>query len=154
PRYSDYLASLSEGRTAGECQTADEGEPATESNIEGPFYRPGAPFRTRLYDDGEPGRVLVISGTVVARNGRPLAGALLDSWQASAAGRYDSDDPRTPPKPDAFRLRGKVKTDREGKYQFETVWPSPYQVGPDQTRPAHIHLKVSHNAYRALTTQI
>src|SRR5262245_44718247 len=93
PRYSDYLVQADKG---------NEVEPATEDNIEGPFYRPGAPFRTKLYDEGEKGDVLVISGTVVARNGRPLADALVEVWQASAAGRYDNDDPDNPPPKDFF----------------------------------------------------
>lgn len=72
-------------------------ESATEDNIEGPFYRPGAPMRTTLFDPGEKGEVLRVSGTVVARNGRPLAEALIEVWQATAARRYDNDDPRHPP---------------------------------------------------------
>src|SRR5262249_48919837 len=125
-----------------------------EDNIEGPFFREGAPFRTVLYDKGEKGDVLVISGTVVARNGRPLADAVLEVWQATADGRYDNDDPRKPPKKDEFRLRGRLKTDKEGKYQFETVRPAPYQIGPDQYRPAHIHIKVHCEGYQSLTTQL
>jgi catechol 1,2-dioxygenase len=144
PKYSDYVAHLDKG---------NEIEPATEDNIEGPFYRAGAPFRTKLYDDGEKGEVLVISGTVVARNGRPLAGALLEIWQASAEGRYDNDDPGHPPAKNEFRLRGRLKTNKEGRYEFETIRPAPYQIGPDRYRPAHIHVKVHQEGYKSLTTQ-
>src|SRR5262249_25711653 len=119
PRYSDYVAFADKG---------NEVEAATEDNIEGPFYRPNAPMRTKLYDKGEKGVVRVVSGKVVSRNGRPLWGALIEVWQASADGRYDNDDPANPPKKDEFHLRGRLKTDEEGKYQFETVRPAPYQI--------------------------
>jgi catechol 1,2-dioxygenase len=144
PKYSDYVALLDKGH---------EVEPATEDNIEGPFYRPGAPFRTKLYDDGEKGDVLVISGSVVARNGRPLAGALLEIWQASADGRYDNDDPDNPPAKNVFHLRGRLKTDEKGRYEFETVRPAPYSIGQGRYRPAHIHLKIHHEGHKSLTTQ-
>jgi catechol 1,2-dioxygenase len=145
PKYSDYLVLLDKGR---------ETEPATEDNIEGPFFRADAPFRTTLYEKGEKGDVLVISGTVVSRNGRPLEGALLEIWQASADGRYDNDDPNHPPAKNEFRLRGRLKTNKDGSYQFETVRPSPYRIGARQYRPAHIHVKVHHEGHRSLTTQL
>jgi catechol 1,2-dioxygenase len=144
PKYSDYVALLDKGH---------EIEPVTEDNIEGPFYRAGAPFRTKLYDEGEKGDVLVISGTVVARNGRPLTGALLEIWQASAEGRYDNDDPDHPPGKNEFHLRGRLKTDEKGRYEFETVRPAPYSIGQGRYRPAHIHVKVHHEGHKSLTTQ-
>jgi protocatechuate 3,4-dioxygenase beta subunit len=148
-RYADYLPLLDDSKNAALAE-----EPLTERNMEGPFYRAGAPFRNKLYDDGEPGKVLVVSGSVVSRNGRPLADAVLDLWQASAAGRYDNDDARNPPKRDEFKLRGKVKTDKDGKYSFETIWPAAYGLGGNVFRPAHIHLKVNHEGHKTLTTQI
>jgi catechol 1,2-dioxygenase len=148
-RYSDYVVALADEQGAAPVE-----EPLTARNMEGPFYRAGAPFRSKLYDDGEPGRVLVVSGKVVSRNGRALADAILDLWQASDAGRYDNDDPRNPPKQNEFRLRGKVKTDPEGRYEFETIWPAPYAIGGGHYRPAHIHLKVTHEGHKPLTTQI
>ena len=48
---------------------ADQVVAATEKDIEGPFYRDGAPMRSILFDKGEKGEVLVVTGTVVA----PLA---------------------------------------------------------------------------------
>jgi protocatechuate 3,4-dioxygenase beta subunit len=156
PQYAEYLLQRDkQEKTDKPVKDKKEEElKPTESNIEGPFYRAGAPSRAKLYDKGEPGKVLVVSGTVVARNGRPLAGVVLDLWQASAAGRYDNDDPQKPPKKNEFHLRGKIKTDKQGKYQFETVWPAPYQVGEGMFRPSHIHVKVSHEGYKALTTQL
>jgi protocatechuate 3,4-dioxygenase beta subunit len=144
PTYADYL------KDAGRAQ---ELEPVTDSNIEGPFYRPGAPFRTKLYQEGDNGDVVLISGTVVARNGRPIPGAVLDVWHTSSFGRYDNDDPEHPPAEDEFRFRARIRTDAQGRYQFETIRPGHYKITPTQYRTAHIHLKVQADGYQPLTTQ-
>ncbi len=143
--YSDYLIYL---------RPDEEELDATDKDIEGPYYRNGARFRSTLFDKGAKGERLVVSGTVVARNGRPLKNAVIDIWQCNADGRYDNDDPRHPPKKDQFVLRGKVKTNDKGEYQFTTIKPVPYGIGEGQFRPAHIHLKASREGYAALTTQI
>jgi protocatechuate 3,4-dioxygenase beta subunit len=144
-RYGDYLVYDKPGEDA---------LPATDKDIEGPFYRDGAPLRTTLFEKGEKGDVLVVSGKVVARNGRPLAGVLLDVWQCNADGKYDNDDPNHPPNKDQFVLRGRLKTNENGEYEFTTIRPVPYPIGENQYRPAHIHLKASLEGYEALTTQI
>jgi catechol 1,2-dioxygenase len=143
--YSDYLVYLRPG---------EEDLDATEKDIEGPYYREGAPFRSTLFEKGAKGERLVVAGTVVARNGRPLANAILDVWQCNADGRYDNDDPQHPPKKDQFVLRGKVKTNARGEYEFTTIRPVPYGIGEGKYRPAHIHLKASLDGYAPLTTQI
>ncbi len=144
PKYSDYLKDQDKG---------NETEAPTESNIEGPFYRPGAPFRTKLYEGEEKGDKLLITGTVVARNGRPVPGAVLEVWHTNAFGRYDNDDPDNPPANDQFHLRARIKADEKGKYQFETVRPGHYPITPTQFRTAHVHLKVHAEGYQSLTTQ-
>jgi len=144
-KYKDYLVYNDPKETQ---------EDATEEDIEGPFYREGAPFRTTMFDKGEKGEILVVSGKVVARNGRPLAGVVLDVWQCNASGRYDNDDQQHPPRKDQFVLRGRIKTNDKGEYEFTTIKPVAYQIGPKDFRPAHIHLKAALEGYQALTTQI
>jgi protocatechuate 3,4-dioxygenase beta subunit len=125
----------------------------TEENIEGPFYRAGAPVRNRLCDSDEKGDRLLVSGLVVGPDGRAIAGAVLDVWHASAFGRYDNDDPDRPPENDVFHLRGRVVAGDRGDYTFETVRPGHYKITPTVYRPAHIHFKVSAPGYRSLTSQ-
>ncbi|HEV3146455.1 MAG TPA: hypothetical protein VGZ47_21390 [Gemmataceae bacterium] len=146
-RYQDYLVYNDPKETL---------EDATGEDIEGPFYRPGAPFRSTLFEKGARGEILVVSGKVVARNGRALAGVVLDIWQCNADGRYDNDDSEHPPRKDQFVMRGKVKTDEKGEYEFTTIKPVAYRIGPQDKdfRPAHIHLKAGAEGYQALTTQI
>jgi catechol 1,2-dioxygenase len=130
----------------------------------GPFYRPGAPARTRLTDPGEAGDVLVVTGTVYAPDCRtPLAGAVLDVWQADHAGHYDIKEPANFTDRTQFRLRGRLLTDAQGHYEIETILPGRYPIPPGlpgleqyagRTRPAHVHFLVMHPLFGPLTTQL
>ncbi len=129
--------------------------PATEDNPPGPFYIPGAPFRSKLAPDKQPGERLHISGRVLAGpNCTPLAGAVVDVWHASAAGFYYGLEATRPLKPEEYLLRGRLKTGDDGRYSFETVLPGNYRVSEEWVRPRHIHYIVSHPAHQSLTTQL
>ena len=47
-----------------------------------------------------------------------------------------------------------MQTDENGYYEFETIHPGAYQIGPNSWRPPHIHYLVQHNDYRPLVTQL
>lgn len=146
-----------------------EGAP-TSSAILGPFWSPNAPFRElggTIIQDGVPpnGQVTLMHGTVSdLLTHKPIPNAVFDIWQASANGKYDFQDPdnQTP-----NNLRGKFRTDENGKYYFYCLHPTAYALPTDgpagvmlglldrhPMRPAHIHLMVSHNDYKSVTTQI
>lgn len=128
---------------------------ATEDNILGPYHRKLAPFRAKVTPPLEPGEPLVVRGRVWGVDSRqPLSGAIVDVWQANAAGRYDNDDPDKPPKPGVFVNRARVITDETGYYEYETIKPGRYKIGPQQWRPAHIHYWVSAAGYKPLVTQL
>jgi protocatechuate 3,4-dioxygenase beta subunit len=78
----------------------------------------------------------------------PIAGALVDVWQADADGKYDVDYGRG----ETF-LRGRMKTDAKGFYEFETIRPAAYGIGHSK-RPAHIHFMVSAPGRKRLVTQL
>ena len=78
----------------------------------------------------------------------------MDIWQANAEGRYDNDDPDKPPKKDVFLNRARMIADEAGYYEFETVHPGAYKIGPDAWRPSHIHYWISHPGYAPLVTQL
>jgi len=124
---------------------ADPACEETEDNIEGPFYKAGAPDRETLLEPGTKGAPLVVTGTVMSTDCKPLGGAILDVWQCSADGVYDNS---------GYTLRGKVHADKNGRYQLRTIQPPPYRVGEGRYRPAHIHLKVSGPGVAVLTTQL
>ncbi len=126
---------------------------ATDANIEGPYYRPGAPFRADLVDPGIVGLPLLLSGAVVSLDCKtPLAGAVIDVWQADASGHYDNDGSMKLPE-GALRLRGKVRTDAAGAFAVRTVLPGRYLNGA-RYRPSHVHVKVSAPGHVPLTTQL
>ena len=112
----------------------------TPSQTEGPYFKPNSPERTSLVDETVTGTRLVITGRVLAADGTPVAGALLDFWQASDSGNYDNQ---------GYELRGHQFTDADGYYTLETVVPGLY---PGRTR--HIHVKVQAPNGPVLTTQL
>lgn len=112
----------------------------TPRDGEGPFYKPGAPPRASLVEPGAKGERLLLSGRVLSRDCKPVAGAQLDFWQTDDKGEYDNA---------GFRYRGKVVADGEGRYAIETVLPGEYPG-----RPRHVHAKVRAPGGPVLTTQI
>ena len=143
----------------------DGGTPRT---IEGPLYVAGAPVREGvaridINDDADAGP-LVIHGTVTGTDGKAVAGAVVECWHANSKGFYSHFDP-TGAQSD-FNLRGAVKTDANGKYEFRTLMPVGYGCPPQGAtqqllneiarhgnRPAHVHFFVTSDQHRKLTTQ-
>ncbi|MBL8740470.1 MAG: hypothetical protein JNK04_05230 [Myxococcales bacterium] len=125
----------------------------TESNIEGPYYRSGAPHTATLAGAYTRGVPLVLAGRVLSADCRSaLAGAVVDVWQANADGHYDNDgSPGMDPK--GFHFRGVVETDAKGCYAINTIVPGRYLNGR-RYRPAHIHVKLSAAGHAPLTTQL
>lgn len=150
-------------------EVANAASASSTTAIEGPYYVPGAPMLEPPYvmpqRPDEPGEPLVFSGTVTTPDGQPIVGALLDVWHADATvpGTYSNIHPGQPD----FNLRGKLKTDEQGRFELTTIRPTPYHI-PDQGptgrllgalgrhswRPAHIHVKISADGYQPLTTQL
>jgi catechol 1,2-dioxygenase len=128
---------------------------ATEDNILGPYHRVNAPFRAKITPPLEPGTVLLIKGRVYGIDTRrPLPNTAIDIWQADAQGRYDNDDQQRPPAANLFVNRARITTDENGYYEYETIHPGAYQIGPRAWRPPHIHYWVRHATYRPLVTQL
>ena len=104
------------------------------------------------------GERIVVGGRVVEADGRPVPGALVEVWQANAAGRYrhDGDRHRAPLDPN-FSGAGRCVTDSEGRWRFVTVRPGayPWRNHANAWRPAHIHFSVLGRAFvQRLITQM
>jgi protocatechuate 3,4-dioxygenase beta subunit len=127
-------------RLAATPSCDDGDEHPTDPQTEGPFFEPGSPRRRNLVAAGLRGVPLAVTGLVVDTHCRPVRGALLDFWQADAAGRYDNA---------GYRLRGHQFTDGRGRFDLRTIVPGLY---PGRTR--HIHVKVQRPHGRVLTTQL
>jgi protocatechuate 3,4-dioxygenase beta subunit len=108
---------------------------------------------------GEPqGERITVSGRVLDEDGRPVAGALVEIWQANAAGRYRhvKDDHPAPLDPN-FTGAGRTITDADGRYQFTTIKPGayPWRNHDNAWRPAHIHFSLFGTSFRTrLVTQM
>jgi len=95
---------------------------------------------------GEPlGERIIVHGRLLGDDGRPIRNALIEVWQANAAGRYLHDvDQHPAPLDPNFSGAGRVLTDGEGRYRFTTVKPGayPWRNHPNAWRPAHIHFSI------------
>ena len=118
---------------------ADDDE-ETVAQTEGPYFTPRSPRRRVLRTRGMKGTPFLLTGRVLTTRCRPVPNALLDFWQADAAGIYDNR---------GYRLRGHQRTDARGRYRLETVVPGLY---PGRTR--HIHVKAQAPRRPVLTTQL
>ncbi|MDX6474503.1 MAG: protocatechuate 3,4-dioxygenase, beta subunit [Gaiellaceae bacterium] len=109
--------------------------------------------------DGEPlGERIVVSGRVLDAEGRPIRGALVEVWQANAAGRYRHEvDQHPAPLDPNFSGAGRCLTDDDGNYRFVTIKPGAYPWGNHDNawRPAHIHFSLFGRSFaERLVTQM
>ncbi|CAN1498383.1 PcaH Protocatechuate 3,4-dioxygenase beta subunit [Rhabdaerophilaceae bacterium] len=91
------------------------------------------------------GQFMRVSGRILAEDSRPIPGAIVELWQANAAGRYahSHDDSKAPVDPD-FLGHGRVFSDEDGRYTFFTIKPGAYPVPVKDAwwRPPHVHFSV------------
>jgi hydroxyquinol 1,2-dioxygenase len=137
----------------------------TEATVFGPFFVEGAPAVSAGGDiaQGAPGKPCVVRGTVRGIDGKPVAQAMLDVWQADADGMYDvqREGLQSP------QGRGVLRTNSAGEYHFRTVLPEAYPIPTDGPvgdllratrrhpwRPAHLHFKIQAPGYETLVTHV
>jgi len=135
----------------------------TRPNLEGPYYMSKAPLRAdgTLFDrpPAPDAPIVTLTGRVVdVETGVGIPGAEVDVWHADHNGIYDRN---------GFYLRGRVRTDAEGRYTLRTIVPNDYSehdhdpigelfraMGQSNTRAAHIHIKVHVDGTEQLMTQL
>ena len=99
----------------------------TPHRTTGTHYEPVTENKTNI------SKGLMVSGVILNSECQPIANAKVSHWQAGEDGRY------------ADRLRAYLFTDSQGRYQFETEWPS--------LNPPHIHFIVKAKGFELLETQ-
>jgi hydroxyquinol 1,2-dioxygenase len=138
---------------------------ATPATVLGPFHiadSPPLPFGADM-SDGLAGEPLYITGTVTDTDGEPVAGAVLDVWQADSDGLYESQIAEI----DEARLRALYTTREDGSYCVRTIAPLGYSIPMDGTvgdllrrtrishfRPAHVHFLIDVRGYERLITHL
>lgn len=138
---------------------------ATPATVLGPFHIDGSPEKEFGGDmsDGLPGTPLYVTGTVRGLDGSPVAGAILDVWQADEEGAYESQIPGI----DEARLRAEYTTRPDGTYCLRTIAPKGYSIPMDgpvgaliggtdisHFRPAHVHFLINAAGYEPLITHL
>ncbi|MEV6627539.1 dioxygenase [Amycolatopsis sp. NPDC051106] len=138
---------------------------ATPATVLGPFHIDGSPEKRFGGDmsDGLPGTPLYVTGTVRGLDGSPVAGAVLDVWQADEEGAYESQIADI----DEARLRAKYATRADGTYCLRTIAPKGYSIPMDgpvgelirgtdisHFRPAHVHFLINAAGYEPLITHL
>jgi protocatechuate 3,4-dioxygenase beta subunit len=123
----------------------------TEPTMQGPEYKPGSPLRQgQNFANGLSGPRLELTGKVISNfDCKPVKGAVLDVWQADANGNYDNK---------GYNLRGKIVTDKDGKYVLDTIYPGHLHTEDTNVRTSPslspIHIMVGVPGQPLLTTQI
>ena len=111
----------------------------TPREIEGPYYRLGAPERSNLLEPGDKPD-LVLSGRILNERGQPIPHATIALWSANRVGDYDMV---------GHAYHGWQITDAEGRYEFTTIIPGCY--APRDAK--HFHVKVQ-AVSSPITTQL
>jgi len=130
---------------------------ATPRLTEGPFYPDKLPLDTDndlliINDSITPavGEITHLTGAVTTASGAPIRNAFVEIWQVDANGHYiHSADSSAGRNDKNFQGYGRFMTNSQGQYYFRTIKPVPY---PGRT--PHIHVAVSTNGRRILTTQL
>ncbi|HLF79386.1 MAG TPA: hypothetical protein VJB57_18030 [Dehalococcoidia bacterium] len=128
------------GVTVRQPEPPGPGETAqTPREIEGPYFRLGAPERSNLLESGDKAE-LVLNGRVLNEKGTPIPDAVVALWSSDAVGNYDMV---------GYKYHGWQRTDAQGRYQFTTIIPGCYE--PREAK--HLHVKVQGNS-SPITTQL
>ena len=148
--------------TASIARAAEGAGALTPAQTEGPFY----PVQDQADKDTDltivkghskhaKGQVVRVTGQVRDEQGNPLAGAMVEIWQACESGKYNHpEDTNTAPMDPDFQYWGRTTTDANGNYGFLTIKPGAYPADANWIRPPHIHFKVAAPGFRSLTTQL
>jgi protocatechuate 3,4-dioxygenase, beta subunit len=137
--------------------------PQRLTEITGPLFgqnrvHPGDDDLTRWEDGEATGQRITVHGRVLDSDGRALPDALLEIWQANAAGRYrHASDQWAAPLDPHFAGLGRCASDGDGRFSFTTIRPGAYPWGNHRNawRPAHIHLSLFGRAFtQRLVTQM
>jgi protocatechuate 3,4-dioxygenase, alpha subunit len=118
----------------------------TPSQTVGPFFHLGLdrPEWGDLTRDNPAGVKIAIEGRMLDGDGAPVPDAMIELWQANAAGRYNHPEDRQDDKPldPNFRGFGRVATDAEGRFRVVTIKPGPVPGRGNALQAPHINVAV------------
>ncbi|HJW11352.1 MAG TPA: intradiol ring-cleavage dioxygenase [Albitalea sp.] len=137
----------------------------TEATVFGPFHVAGAPQYGHGADvaNGAKGEPCFVRGAVRGLDGRPIAGAEIEVWQADAEGFYDVQRKGLA----HHQARGVLTSGEDGGFHFRSIvaeaYPIPHdgpvgqlleRLGRHPWRPAHLHFMIKAPGYETLITHV
>jgi hydroxyquinol 1,2-dioxygenase len=140
-------------------------EGCTEATVFGPFHVDGAPRYPLGADvaNGARGEPCFVRGHVRGFDGKAIAGATVDVWQADEAGFYDVQYKDL----EHHRARGVLQSGPDGEFYFRTIVANAYPIPHDGPvgrmlkalnrhpwRPAHLHFMIKAPGYETLVTHV
>ncbi|HYS12389.1 MAG TPA: intradiol ring-cleavage dioxygenase [Burkholderiaceae bacterium] len=140
-------------------------EGCTEATVFGPFHVDGAPRYPLGADvaNGARGEPCFVRGHVRGFDGKAIAGATVDVWQADEAGFYDAQYKDL----EQHRARGVLQSGPDGEFYFRTIVANAYPIPHDGPvgrmlkalnrhpwRPAHLHFMIKAPGYETLVTHV
>jgi len=130
----------------------------TPSQTVGPFFHDSLswPGAETLVGPETKGDRIEITGRVLDGDGAPVPDALIEIWQANAAGRYaHSEDGQLKPIDPAFRGFGRCASDAEGRFRFATIRPGRVPGRGNALQAPHINLGLfARGLLRRLVTRL
>jgi protocatechuate 3,4-dioxygenase alpha subunit len=140
---------------------------ATPSQTIGPFFHRallregwhevGHEVGNDLAARGAAGERVAIEGRVLDGDGAPITDAMIEVWQANAAGRYDHSEDLQEDKPldSNFHGFGRVATGPDGRFRLRTVKPGPVPGIDDAPQAPHINVSIfARGLLKRLVTRI
>jgi len=136
----------------------------TPSQTVGPYFHYG--LTPRDYDLGEvfsnnlvtpdaSGERIRIEGRVIDGDGQGINDSMVEIWQADSAGRYAHPADRRALPNASFKGFGRVATDKDGAYSFETIRPGGVPGPNGAAQAPHIAVTVfSRGMLRHLYTRL
>ncbi|MGA7091089.1 MAG: protocatechuate 3,4-dioxygenase subunit alpha [Candidatus Acidiferrales bacterium] len=132
--------------------------PATTSQTVGPFFSIGLAWleRSEVAGPGVAGERISIEGRVLDGDGQPIPDALLELWQANAAGKYaHPEDTQEKSLEPGFIGYGRVSTDADGRFRFSTIKPGAVPGPSGKSQAPHIVVSFfARGLLRRLVTRI
>lgn len=115
----------------------------TSSQTIGPYLHIGM---TWLVDEtfagpGVAGERIRVVGRIVDGDGAPVDDAMIEIWQANSHGRYaHPEDARELPLDPGFSGFGRVVTDQDGRFRFNTIKPGRVPGADGRLQAPHLNV--------------
>jgi protocatechuate 3,4-dioxygenase alpha subunit len=117
----------------------------TSSQTIGPYLHIGMTWlvNENMAPEGVAGERVTIQGRMIDADGTPVNDAMVEIWQANSHGKYaHPDDARDLPVDKAFNGFGRVYTDEDGRFRFNTIKPGRVPGPGGALQAPHLNINI------------